>query len=277
MTFLAMIIGVLLLHYRGGVSPQHWDGWWHRLRLGIYARVASPGWRLAWLVLFPALVAGWVLDWLRPALFGLPWIILAALVLWYSFGRRDFTLLCNRYRAHLQESDYEGAYLFLQDALPDAMVTTPDSPGAFHRQAVASLLYEGYQRWFPVLLYFLLLGPAGALAYRLLVLAMRNDRTGPGRVVRHWLDWLPVRLLALTFAITGDFIRSRDALLDSFASGTPAMEVLQQVGRAAAGPPSADDELPGEVAAVEVAEQAALLSRSAATWVVLAALVTLLG
>jgi len=86
--------------------------------------------------------------------------------------------------------------------------------------AIEQGIRDSYHHVFGTLFWFLVLpGPAGAVLYRLTALLAehwRGDATTPmghevdefGRPVRrllHWLDWVPVRLTAVTFAIVGDF------------------------------------------------------------------------
>ena len=140
--------------------------------------------------------------------------------------------------------------------------------------------YEGYQRWFAVLFYFVLLGPAGALAYRLLQLS--RNYFDPELVDRclFLVDWVPARLLAAAFSLTGDFVGSRDELLQGLAEpqlGAP--EFLQSVGRASLDLENTafdGDVDPGAIAEQEIDETAALLFRSAACWVVAISLLVLL-
>jgi adenosylcobinamide-phosphate synthase len=81
-------------------------------------------------------------------------------------------------------------------------------------------LEDSYRHVFGTLFWFLVLpGPAGAVLYRLTVLLAERwsvDVAAPlghelsqfGRPVQRllfWLDWIPVRLTAATFAIVGDF------------------------------------------------------------------------
>jgi adenosylcobinamide-phosphate synthase len=79
---------------------------------------------------------------------------------------------------------------------------------------------DSYRHVFGTLFWFLVLpGPGGAVLYRLTVLLAerwRSDAVTPmghdlsqfGRPVQrllYWLDWPPVRLTAITFAVVGDF------------------------------------------------------------------------
>jgi adenosylcobinamide-phosphate synthase len=86
--------------------------------------------------------------------------------------------------------------------------------------AIERGLEDSYRHVFGTLFWFLVLpGPAGAVLYRLSVLLAerwRVEAAAPlghelgefGRPVQRllfWLDWIPVRLTAGTFAIVGDF------------------------------------------------------------------------
>lgn len=85
------------------------------------------------------------------------------------------------------------------------------------RLAIEQGILSSHRHVFAPLFWFMMLGPAGALLYRL-AMGMAQDWTrGGGPLVEYErfgefarqafqvLDWLPARLTAVTFAIVGDF------------------------------------------------------------------------
>jgi len=282
MTFLAIIIAVLLFQAWGSAARVHRDGWF----LDWQARVTSWGlssrFSLALLVALPCLLASLLLGFVKPLLFGLVWLPLAVLLLLYSFGRGDFQASMGRYRSHAYSGDFEAAYLTAREEFRwEDSEDTPETASGVHTLIQQAFLCEGLQRWFSVLFYFAVLGPVGALAYRLIHLG--RDQFGPAAADRcvFLLDWIPARLLAATFALTGDFIGSKDSLLSGL--GDPAREagdLLLPVGLAALGPdassPSGEAAVFGPDAAAQNREFDALLSRSAVCWIVVLSLLVLL-
>ncbi len=145
-----------------------------------------------------------------------------------------------------------------------------------------ALLYEGFQRWFAVLFYFVVLGPAGAVAYRLLQLAGDDFGAQLRQRCLFIADWVPARLLAAAFSLTGDFLGSRSALLNSVKdTSQPASELIYAVAGAAlhfdAPTPQADQSEFAALAVSQNRELGSLLSRSAACWVVVLSLVVLVA
>ena len=281
MTFVAMIIALLLLQAWGSGDRVHHDEWFMKLSRRVGESVLPPGVGLAVAVLLPAALAQLALGSLAPMLFGLPWIALAVFLLLYSMGRRDFHALLDRYRHQCRHGDFEGAYL---TTLAELGWTRPgDNPGSpqeVHQLVQRGFLYEGYQRWFAVLFYFVLLGPAGALAYRLLQLSREHFDVALVDRCLFVVDWVPVRLLAAAFSLTGDFVGSRDELLQGLAdTQVEGPGILQTVGRASLGMEEAtvgDDIDFGTVAEQQIDATASLLFRSAACWVVVISLLVLL-
>ena len=278
MIFLAMIIALTLLQLGAVKHTVAHDGWFRSLQSSVRSLGLSPA-VVFWLcIAIPALLANLLLAALEPLLFGLFWIAGAVIVLLYSFGRVDFESCVDRYDSYCRSGDFEGAYLYAQGQwgieMMGEQLTTPQ---AVHSAIVRELLYTGYQRWFAVLFYFLLLGPVGALAYRLFQLSGEPDQ---GRLL-YFLDWAPARLLAAGFALTGDFLGSRDALLSSLSdTDSSAGKVLLVVGRAAIGGRTSaeqqDDHAFSVMAAEEVSDLRALSSRSAGAWLIVVSLVVLL-
>ena len=282
MSFLAMIVALILLQAWGSGNRVQHDEWFTRLAKRAEGWALPGAVRLGLLLLLPAILAQLALDLVEPILFGLPWIGLAAFLLLYSMGRRDFHALLERYRQQCENEDFEGAYLTTLSELGWASSgENPGSPPEVHRLVQRSFFYEGYQRWFAVLFYFVLLGPAGALAYRLLQLCRHTFEPELVEKCLFIVDWVPARILAAAFALTGDFVGSRDDFMETAFDGSlGAAHLLQRVGRAAL---DMDDEAPaaaegfGLFAARQSAELASLLSRSAACWIAIIALLVLLA
>jgi len=282
MSFLAMIIALVLLQVWGAASRVHHDDWMQRFQSRAQGLGMSPAVGLLFSVGIPVLAASLVLGLLESLLFGLLWIGATVLILLYCFGRGDFQALLLRFRTYCQNENYESAYLDAQSELAyDPGEEGPASPGDFQLQIQRCVLYEGYQRWFAVLLYFVVLGPEGALAYRLLHLCLAGFTEDAAKRMMFYADWIPVRLLAATFALAGDFIRGSDALLASFKdTDETAGEVLLATAKAALGTQSVDAveprQSPGDLAASRLAGLEALMSRSATAWLLIISVLVLL-
>ncbi|MFT6285754.1 MAG: AmpE protein [Halieaceae bacterium] len=289
MTFLALIIAVVMLQVWGEIRGDRYDSWFLGWQTKVWGSGLSQPLGFTLLILVPALLVVVVQGVLESTLFGLLWIGAAAGVLYYSFGRKNFSTLVERYSNYVQQGDFEAGWLYLQAELsfspnPSGSAETDkeedgvSSPEQVHKSLIGSLVYEGYQRWFAVVFYFVLLGPAAALTYRLLQISLSGSSPA---TARRWIavaDWLPARLLALTFALAGDFVRSRKVLAEMFpGSGCTAGDILSDVSRSAVGvaPNAADAGDFGLAAAAEARELGALLVRSGACWFVVFSLLEL--
>ena len=278
MTFLALVIALVLLQVWGSAERVQRDGWFHSWRGQVASMGVLPAIKLALAVLLPVVLLEIVLDTLDPVLFGLLWIAAAVVLLLYSLGRGDFEALAERYRAQCRSGDFEGAWLTAR-AEP-GWVTAADQPASaeeVHAVVERGFLYEGYQRWFPAIFYFIVLGPAWAVAYRLLQLCRRHLEPDLIERCLFFADWIPARLLAAAFAITGDFVGSRDELLrglrdTSRNAGDLLLEVATAALETGAPPAARDGEHFGESAARQSEALSGLLSRSAICWLVVIAL-----
>ena len=267
MNFLALIFAVVLQQFAGPHAPWHRDGWFDGWWRWLEALGAPPVVAAAAAVLVPAVVAFWLLAAVGGWLFGLVGLALAVLLLLYGLGRGDFKGLLADLRAHCAAGDGEAAWLTAVQALPQLEATADgDShcPGAELR---AALLYEACQRWYAPVFFFVLAGPAGALAYRLL--QFTAARSVPAHRALHYADWAPARLLALTFAITGDFVAATRAFAraDEAAPEVLGETARRALGTAAAAPGAAAMQLAPELAALEQ-----LVARSVGAWLVVLSL-----
>lgn len=93
----------------------------------------------------------------------------------------------------------------------------------------------GLSELFAVIFWYFLLGPVAALSYRLLALAAEHGKS-PALVeraaqLRHAFDWLPVRLLAASFALVGNFVAvSRVMLHELLNWNISAAQLVEKVG-----------------------------------------------
>jgi adenosylcobinamide-phosphate synthase len=165
----------------------------------------------------PVAVAGsvyWALDSLQPLL-GLIWEIF---LLYLLVGFRHFSHAFGSIGDALKADDAIAArrHLAAWRGIDSSAATGEEIP----KLAIEQGLEDSYRHVFGTLFWFLVLpGPAGAVLYRAVVLLAEQwsgDAATPmgrqlaefGRPVQrllHWLDWVPVRLTAITFAIVGDF------------------------------------------------------------------------
>lgn len=280
MIFIALVLALLLLWVWPRPVPLHSDNWFTRWRGGVADFVSSPALLLALSILLPAIAASVVLNTAEDLLFGLPWIGLAALLTVYSFGRSDVEGAMSRYRGALQAADFAAIAATLRPT-QEGEEPVEMTPQEAHGLARRGYFYAAYEGWFAIVFWLLLLGPAAALLYRLLQLGREGDT---GEVAQRWLfyaDWLPARVLAASFTVAGDFVRSRDELLDVVTDvEREADELLVHVGVAALGAapePAESAGAFGAQAARECAEAESLLTRTAMAWVAVVAILVVFG
>lgn len=269
MSFLAMIIALLIAQLRDKDSALFHDRWLTDMDTRLRQMGMSPGVSFLCSLALPVIAVGVVLDYLEPRLFGLLWIAFTVVILLYSFGRVNFPAMLDRYRAYFSSGNFESAWLDAKSEsvteMDQAEEASPEDVQIYVQQL---LIYEGYQGWFAILFFFLVFGPEGALAYRLLQLYSRFPEAGLAQRLLFYVDWLPARLVAATFSLTGDFLASRDKLLASFSQASQsASEVLISTARAALGLKRDDVQSGGaDVAAAQVNQIEALLFRCAFFW-----------
>jgi AmpE protein len=220
----------------------------------------------------------------RDVAYGLLPLLLGVAVLYWCWGPRDLDLDVD---AVSSAPDAPRRAAALESLAQDA--GSPPGRGA----ALVDLVFRAaLARWFGVLFWFVVLGPAGALLFRL---ARVLARGGPGaalpegqraaleRVVQ-WLDWPAAQLMTLGLAIAADF----DAVVRAWREFHAARgSVLQtDVGfLLAAGRATVDADLDGgdayvddtRVPLAEMQEALALCWRILLVWGVVFALLVLAG
>ncbi|MCV4271874.1 regulatory signaling modulator protein AmpE [Pseudomonas capsici] len=242
MSFLVLLLAVWVEKFSALRQRVQRDGPWLKelARLESSPRTASRPWiMLALLVLLPLLILHLALTIVGSVAYGWLALPLHLLVLIYSLGRGDLLAALGPFRDACRRGDEQAA---VHVAERDMGVLADNSEQLL--EGVQSyMLWQAYQSFFVVIFWYFLLGPVAALAYRLMALAAENGKT-PALVeratqLRHAFDWIPVRLLAASFALVGNFVAvSRVMLHELLNWNISAAQLIARIGRVASEVPA---------------------------------------
>lgn len=242
----ALVIGHMAQSLAASVRHYDWYGNWLDW-LGAQFPEGSA-WRGRWGVAFalvpPVAAVGLFQLALREPFYGLVGLLFAIAVLFYAWGPRDLDLDVD---AITTAPDAVSRREAMGRLWPDAAPPVIDG-GAL----VSAVFQSALRRWFGVLFWFLVLGPSGALLYRLSVLACEGTlaRKVPGetaegaRTLLKLLDWPVAQLLTLSLALVGNF----DTVLGAWREAGGAAFTLDHNFLDAAGRASVRTELAEEAA-----------------------------
>ncbi|WP_095190906.1 regulatory signaling modulator protein AmpE [Pseudomonas sp. Irchel 3E19] len=237
MSFLVLLLALWIEKFSALRHRVQRDGGWIRElnKLESSERLAKQPWLvLTILVLFPVALLALLLVVLEPVAYGLLALPLHLLVVIYSLGRGDLLGGLGPFRDAWRREDLQAAAHVAKRDLD----ICADSGEQLLDRVQGHLLWQAYQSFFAVIFWYFLLGPVAALAYRLLALAEEHGHN-PALVeraaqLRHAFDWVPVRLLAASFALVGNFVAvSRVMLHELLNWNISAAQLINKVGLAA--------------------------------------------
>ncbi|MGV8919118.1 MAG: regulatory signaling modulator protein AmpE [Pseudomonas sp.] len=277
MSFLVLLFAVWIEKFSGLRQRVQRDGLWLRelAKLESGPRTQTRPWLvLALLVLLPVLLLWLLLVVVQSVAYGWLGLPIHLLVLIYALGRGDLLTALGPFRDAWRRGDEQAAS---HVAERDLGVVAEDGEQLLEG-VQGYLLWQAYQSFFAVIFWYFLLGPVAALSYRLLALAVKNGKN-PAVVeragqLRHAFDWVPVRLLAASFALVGNFVAvSRVMLHELLNWNISAAELVKKTGQIASETPAPVVGADG-VASLDAIWE--LLLRSAIVWYAGFALWTLL-
>ncbi len=180
MDLLVIVVCLLserFLIHKSAHNRFHWFMSWANGVLSKTADKYSP-WVLLAIVVLPLLIPAWlVLHLFGHLLFGIVGLVLNIALFYYCLGPVN-----PFYPVHAKPNDQ----LIDED--------------------IAHYLVKVNGELFAVLFWYLVLGPTGILAYRLISLSRNLSAVnGQAVVVLNWFDWIPVRMTALFYLVVGNF------------------------------------------------------------------------
>ncbi len=204
---------------------------------------------------------------------------LSLAVLIYALGPRDMDRQVNAWLEARAQNDEEKAQAILHEFLP---FPAPDNEQARTDVVIDMIFVLTHERVLAVFFWFVLLGPMGAILYRLVSELVSTPPENANE--DYWLTatrlhmllaWLPAHLSALSFAVMGSFIHAlqvwRDTSLRDM-SQVPVVchQYIIRTGRAAL----QLEQIDGNQA---IEEALGLCHRSLIAWITILALLTLSG
>lgn len=280
MSFLAILIGIFVERFLGSLEEWRRFDWFDFLDRQILTLLPEhPPWRgtLGMLILLAlplvlVMAVGGLLSGLWVG-FG---FLFALAVLLYCIGPRDLEAEVEAYLDARERGDEESACWHAASLLGEEV---PEDPAALSRAMVEAVLVEAHERLLGVVFWFALLGPAGALLYRLAVRLRRRYRSEEGEYaeaiaqLHHLLAWIPARLCALGYALSGSFVHAMQRWRgEADTASEPNRGVLLSAGLGAL---QLEAEAAGDDAPIR--EALSLAKRTVFIWIAFLAVMTLAG
>jgi len=275
MKFIVILTCVAINRYWVGSHPLHTEEWFDRLRGKLWVHritdVALPYSQFLVVVVVPVVFVAAILWAVQDLFWGLLWMVLGFLVLGYSIGISSLEEVVRNHTLLLRKLTPEDN---LQQARSD------------HELVMQQMVHDEFSSVYPILFWFLVGGPAGALLYRLTQQYAQSitDIDSESQFVTsliHVLDWIPVRITGLAFCTVGDFAQSMErfmaSLLEWKQSASTVLVEMSEVSIMDIEMEMTDAVHFATRAEYQLKEVGDLLHRTLLFWIALMAVVTLLG
>jgi AmpE protein len=127
-----------------------------------------------------------------------------------------------------RRGDFEAA-AFKQKVLSGINARRLNDPVNMQNEVCTAILYHNFNRFFIIIFWFIFAGPAAAVAVRVIDVVSHHSSHQlkiSAMRVKKIVEWIPARLLALSFALAGDFKGAIKYCLKAFVdinADTPAL------------------------------------------------------
>lgn len=275
MDLFVLVIAILFHQVWGDDNPLHKDAWLDKWQGQLQSRFSvSPAVKFLLVVGFPILVIA-IVFWLISLNSYWPLLPLGIICLLYSFGRGEFSELVHEYTNACEEEDWDDAKQRAGNLGVDLDGVSENDWQSLHQHVLEHAAYRGFERMFAVLFWFFILGPVGALLYRLVFLF--NQKAQEADVISAkilwWLEWPAARVLGISFALTGNFVGCFNQWTDS--AMCIVRSTKETLGKSVLGALSVDDDISQtcDVSRKELELLVGLFRRTLWLWIGVAAIV----
>lgn len=233
MTAIALLVALLLERFFDFGHIRIWR--WYSVYLKTLAQkvpLRQPFVLLCIAVAPFVLVTGFLHVMLYGALFGFPLLAFNVLVLVACMGPQDLWADAFKCITKLEEADLN----YASDSLYSAFgVGKEGTEQAAHQAFLQRIILEANWRVLGVAFWFFILGPMGAVLYRLVSLAAVSltarvepveEIVGDAKQLEAFLDWIPVKFFTLLFALGGQFTSVFDIWRKHMKDGPDSNDAL---------------------------------------------------
>ena len=275
MALIAILLALFLDRYASSLAEwRRWE-WFFRYCDWMQRRFSLrsiPG--VLFLLFWPLLLAAWLYHWFAGA-----WaldLLVSTAILYYSLGPLNLRRQVAQWQEMSARGDLQGSY---RVALAIRQGEVAESREGIEQAVVEGILLQANERLLAVLFWFVVLGPVGALLYRMSSLTecwagreyAGHDLAQAAQRLHDILAWVPARLCALSFALSGNFVGALSHWADKTAMiRDHYTRILLACGRGAM-----TGTHPGQGGPVD--EVLSLVFRAEVIWIVVLALMTLGG
>ncbi|MDH5785750.1 MAG: regulatory signaling modulator protein AmpE [Chromatiales bacterium] len=216
MALIIILISLAIERFLGSMEELRRSGWfiaysrWASARLAQYESLNGPVGLL--LILLPLIVPVMLLVHYLSGIWLLVGVPFSILVLLYCFGPRDLEAEVEAFVDARRRGDEESACWHANVLLGEE--DEVDNSAELTKNIMENIFVEANERLLAVIFWFVMLGPAGALLYRLSSLIAPAEGEEPEGVVEagmrlhQLLVWVPARFCAIAYALAGSFVEA---------------------------------------------------------------------
>jgi AmpE protein len=288
MTLMTILICLIAQRYIGLGETLHKMNW-----LNSYARYMhklignTPLWQGIWGVialLIPLiflvafidhLLQGWFFNFFK--------FLFDLFILLYCLNARDLrrqlTEYFNAYSREDSQASYYHGFTFIKKSSAE---TPPEDSPHLVRAVTRAIFLDADQHIFAVIFWYIVLGPVGAVLYylvnRIVFFAKQNQHElssfkESAKRIQGVLDWIPVRITGLSYALAGHFSYAFAKWLKYLKLGpSKSQELAYRLGLAAL---ELDETDPATAQLAENNSALTLIDRSLVIWIVVIAIFTM--
>ncbi|MCW8956549.1 MAG: regulatory signaling modulator protein AmpE [Gammaproteobacteria bacterium] len=228
------------------------------------------------ILLLPLMIAmAIVQNTLDDIFFDLFSVVFGLAVFVYCLGPRDLNMEIDGFLDARENGDEEKAQQYASALIGKEASPAPDQQIA---DVMHAILHQSNDRIFAVIFWFVVLGPFGAILYRLtsytMLFSVNKTLAAAAKKLQAILAWAPAHLVAMGYALTGNYEGATAGFRDKSKPDDLSLNNYNTLTRAGLG--ALKDCTPGEETAC-IRSTRGLVLRTLVVWLAIISILTLIG